>query len=60
MLDGQAELATAGPTPASTILSLAAAGTITIGVLSDMSGQYSEAPGPGDFLAAAIPPSRII
>ena len=30
------------------------AGTIRIGVLSDMSGQYAEASGPGDFLAAQI------
>ena len=29
-------------------------GTIRIGVLSDMSGQYAEASGPGDFLAAQI------
>jgi len=31
-----------------------AASTIKIGVLSDMSGQYAEASGPGDFLAAQI------
>jgi branched-chain amino acid transport system substrate-binding protein len=31
-----------------------AAATIKIGVLSDMSGQYAEASGPGDFLAAQI------
>jgi branched-chain amino acid transport system substrate-binding protein len=31
-----------------------AAATIKIGVLSDMSGQYAEASGPGDFLAARI------
>ena len=30
------------------------AGTIRVGVLSDMSGQYAEASGPGDFLAAQI------
>jgi branched-chain amino acid transport system substrate-binding protein len=32
----------------------AAAGTIRIGVLSDMSGQYAEASGPGDYLAAQM------
>jgi branched-chain amino acid transport system substrate-binding protein len=32
----------------------AAAQTIRIGVLSDMSGPYAEASGPGDFLAAQI------
>jgi branched-chain amino acid transport system substrate-binding protein len=31
-----------------------AASTIRIGVLSDMSGQYAEASGPGDFLAAQM------
>ncbi len=31
-----------------------AASTIKIGVLSDMSGQYAEASGPGDFLAAQM------
>ena len=31
-----------------------AANTIKIGVLSDMSGQYAEASGPGDLLAAQI------
>src|SRR5664280_1203582 len=31
-----------------------AASTIKIGVLSDMSGPYAEASGPGDFLAAQI------
>jgi branched-chain amino acid transport system substrate-binding protein len=32
----------------------AAAGAIRIGVLSDMSGQYAEASGPGDYLAAQM------
>jgi branched-chain amino acid transport system substrate-binding protein len=32
----------------------AASGTIRIGVLSDMSGQYAEASGPGDYLAAQM------
>lgn len=32
----------------------AAAATIRIGVLSDMSGQYAEASGPGDYLGAQM------
>ena len=36
------------------IVRAATAQTITIGVLSDMSGPYAEASGPGDFLAAQM------
>jgi branched-chain amino acid transport system substrate-binding protein len=48
LLTGAAVLALPAIRPAG------AASTIKIGVLSDMSGQYAEASGPGDLLAAQM------
>lgn len=53
MLSGAAAV-TAAIAPLATRRARAQSPAIRIGVLSDMSGQYSEASGPGDYLAAQM------